>query len=295
VGKTTLATALAHDPEIGTAFSNGVLWASLGATPNLFAELLAWGQALGATNLGQAQDLETITTTLTALLGEQRMLLIVDDVWSAEHALPFRVGGPHCALLITTRLPHVARALASTPDHIYNLPVLGEHEALQLLQTLAPSVVARHPDACQELVRDLEGLPLAIHVAGGLLNTEAAYGLEVQGLLAELRDGVNLLAVQAPVEYADVAQQTTPTVAVLFHKSTDRLDAAARDCFALLGAFAPKPATFDLAALQAVWGEADPMPIVRGFVDRGLLEPVGSGRFQLHALLVSHARALLTP
>jgi hypothetical protein len=28
-------------------------------------------------------------------------------------------------------------------------------------------------------------------------------------------------------------------------------------------------------------------------VNRGLLEPLGGGRFQLHALLVLHARALL--
>jgi hypothetical protein len=80
----------------------------------------------------------------------------------------------------------------------------------------------------------------------------------------------------------------------LLHRSTDRLDEHTRECFAYLGAFAPKPATFDLAAMKAVWQVADPRPIVRELVDFGLLEPVGSARFQMHALLVRHAQSLLS-
>lgn len=43
VGKTTLAAALAHDPDINARFPDGVLWASLGQKPALFGELAAWG------------------------------------------------------------------------------------------------------------------------------------------------------------------------------------------------------------------------------------------------------------
>ncbi len=59
--------------------------------------------------------------------------------------------------------------------------------------------------------------------------------------------------------------------------------------------FAPKPATFDLAAMKAVWQVEQPQPIVRTLVDRGLLEFVQEiGRYQMHALLVAHAKSLLT-
>jgi hypothetical protein len=61
-----------------------------------------------------------------------------------------------------------------------------------------------------------------------------------------------------------------------------------------LGAFAPKPATFDLPALQAVWQVDDPKPAVRQLVGHGLLEPVGGGRFQMHRILVDFARSLCT-
>src|SRR5512142_809744 len=34
IGKTTIAAVLAHDPDIATAFPDGVLWTSLGPKPN---------------------------------------------------------------------------------------------------------------------------------------------------------------------------------------------------------------------------------------------------------------------
>jgi hypothetical protein len=46
--------------------------------------------------------------------------------------------------------------------------------------------------------------------------------------------------------------------------------------------------------MQAVWEVDDPKPIIRELASRGLVEPIG-GRFQMHALLVAHARSLLDP
>jgi hypothetical protein len=84
-----------------------------------------------------------------------------------------------------------------------------------------------------------------------------------------------------------------PTVQALLQKSTDALDHLTRDCFACLGPFAPKPATFDLEALRFVWKMEDPLPIIRKLLGHGLLEPVGAGQFQMHELLVAHARSLM--
>lgn len=295
VGKTTLAAALAHDPDIARSFPDGILWASLGPAPNLFSELAAWGRALGTDDLLRAQTLEEASRQLAALLRHKRMFLIVDDVWAAEHALPFRGGGRDCAMLITTRLTGVAQALAATPDHVYNLAVLNDDDGLELLRRLAPTVVAEYPESALELVRALEGLPLALQVAGRLINAEAHSGWSVSDLIRELRDETaRLLETQAPANMADLLTQTTPTVAALFRKSTALLDPETRDRYAYLGVFAPKPATFDLAAMAAMWQVPDPKPTARSLIDRGLLEPVGSGRFQMHALLVAHARTLLS-
>jgi hypothetical protein len=293
VGKTTLASAFAHDPAVVKIFRDGILWVSLGEKPDLTAKLVEWGTAFGIEDLALSDSLEDMSARLTAYVRDKKVLLVVDDVWEPAHAVPFRIGGRNSAMLVTTRIKEVAEALATQPTDVYKLAVLDDQSALDLLKTLAPTVVAQYMQQSKELVRDIEGLPLAVQVAGRLLNVEASYGWGVTELLAELREGARLLKAQAPSDRTDLVNQTIPTVAALLKRSTDRLDSETRDYFAFLGVFAPKPATFDLAAIAAVWEIADPRPVIRKLVDRGLLEAIGD-RYQMHALLVLLAKSLFT-
>lgn len=291
IGKTTMAALLAHDEDLHEHFHDGVLFASLGEQPNLFAELLNWANALGIDS-AKFDSIEAVSRHLTAVLRDKRMLLIVDDVWETAHAAPFNIGGQECALVITTRMNDIAQALAGSPDYIYKLPILTEARAVDLLRTLAPRVVAENPQALQQLAQNLEGLPLALQVAGRLLNAEISLGWGVTDLLLELQEGVTLLEAETPQNTAEFDSEAPPTVRVLLKRSTDRLSPELRQCFALLGVFAPKPATFDLDAIRAVWQMPDPKAAVRTLVARGLLEPVDAGRFQMHALLVLHAKSM---
>jgi len=294
VGKTTLVAAIAHDPDVLARYPDGTLWTSLGRSPSVLSKLAEWGRALRSNAIMDAQSVQEASAQLTALIRGKRMLLIVDDVWEAEHGRPFAIGGDACATLITTRSKTVAQQLSPTADSVYKLEVISENMALELLNTLAPGVLLQHAPACRELVQLLDRLPLAIQVAGRLLHAEADSGFDVTVLLKELREGAKLLEAKAPVDVTDVEHETTPTVAALLQKSTERLDSLSRDCFAYLGVFAPEPATFDLAALKAVWEISEPKPVVDILVERGLIEPSGNGRFQLHSLLALHARSFLT-
>jgi hypothetical protein len=255
-------------------------------------ELLTWARALRVVDGAAPLGLDEISALLTAALRDRRMLLIVDDVWHVEHAAPFRVGGQGCALVMTSRLNDVAQALAPTSRDLYRLPVLGEENALQLLSAIVPDAVAEYPQESRELVQNLEGLPLAIQVAGRLLYNEMQFGWGVSDLLNELRQGAILLKAYAPGDMLASSQDSTPTLAALLKRSTDALEDETRQRFADLGLFVPKPATFDLQAMAAVWDVDDPRPTARILVNRGLLEPLSGGRFQLHALLVLHARSL---
>lgn len=295
VGKTTLAAAIAHDPEIDSAFPDGILWISLGAEPNILAGLAAWGRSLGNLTLTHALDAREASYQLAALLRNKRMLLVIDDVWDVAHAEPFKVGGRGCATVITTRSDTIAQALSATPDDVYRLGVLSPEFAFELLSQLAPGVANKHPEECRELVSELGGLPLALQVAGRMLHAESRFGWGIGELLEALRSGKKLLEAQAPSDRADVILGTTPTVAVLLEKSTERLEPEVRDRFALLGVFAPEPWSFDLDALKAMWLADDPKDTVRELVSRGLLETApGRERFQIHALLALHAKSMLT-
>lgn len=294
VGKTALAAAIARDPDVTTMFPQGVLWTSLEQRPNLLSEMAQLGRALGTDEIFRAPHLDEATAQLRDLLRHRRMLLIVDDVSDTAHGVPFtRVIGDQSALLITTRMTNVAEALTASVDEIYNLPILTEEDSLKLLRVVAPEIVDQSPEECLELVRDLEGLPLALQVAGRLLKSERKLGWGVSDLLREIREGARLIPEAAPIDRIGV--DGIPTVSALLMKSTDMLDEFTRECFAYLAAFAPKPATFDLEALKAVWQVDDPNPIVRKLVAHGLLEPSGGGRFQMHRILVDHARSLCKP
>jgi hypothetical protein len=293
VGKTTFVSAVAHDAAVIAAFPDGILWASVGEAPDPVKELKGWGRLLGC-DLQSEKTLEDVMARLCALLADKQTLLVIDDVWEADAALPFRVGGPSCALIITTRFADVSRDLAVTNDDIYVLERLGSAESVNMLQQLAPTASARYPEECANLADDLEGLPLALRVAGRLVEHEARSGFDVRDSFHSLAHEATLLAQKAPEDRFDPKTGTTPTVQLLLKQSTDRLDAESRRCFACLGAFAPKPATFDLAAIKDVTDVGDVKPIVLKLVDRGLLEPIPStGRFWMHAVLVLHAASLL--
>jgi transcriptional regulator with XRE-family HTH domain len=295
VGKTSLAKAIAHSPAIAAAFPDGVLWSALGPVPHVESELRAWLRVLGPETEFLAETIPALSARLAGCLRDQKRLLIVDDVWDAQHALPLLVGGRACAMLVTTRLPLVTEALAPTPDDHYRLDVLDAERSLELLSALAPKVVAQQTKACRELVVALEGLPLALQVAGRMLHLEAKRGWRVADLLQELRrDAAKLLAAPAPSDMAD-SNRVSPTVTALLRRSTDCLDPVVRQRYAFLAPFAPRPATFELEDMCAVWDIDAPegRRTVDVLVDRGLLEPTGRGDFQIHQVLVQHAKSLL--
>jgi hypothetical protein len=205
VGKTTLAAALTYDPGARKAFPDGILWTSLGQKPAPLSAFAAWGDALGeeGRRLAGANTMTAARNELSKLLQHRRMLLIVDDVWETEPAVEFkRIRGPECAIVFTTRERQVASELADIPrDQAYKLPPLTDQGGLELLRKLAESVVDQYPQKCLQLVRDLERLPLALHVAGRMLDAEAEKqrGL-VESLINDLRTGKKLLEAKAPAD-----------------------------------------------------------------------------------------------
>ena len=79
-GKTTLAAALCHDERVIKAFDDGILWVTLGQTPNLLGELTKWCAAL-TREQPTFVDVPQATIKLGELLEGRICLLVIDDVW----------------------------------------------------------------------------------------------------------------------------------------------------------------------------------------------------------------------
>src|SRR5262249_35096752 len=101
-GKTTLAAALCHDDDILQNFDDGILWVTLGQTPDVAGTLLTAYAALTGERPGFA-GAEDAAFQLGQKLEQRTCLLIVDDVWDAAHLRPFLRAAKSCALLFTTR------------------------------------------------------------------------------------------------------------------------------------------------------------------------------------------------
>jgi NB-ARC domain/TIR domain len=134
-GKTTLATALAHDPEVQDAYFDGILWVTLGEKPeNLLLIISDLVETLTGTRPGLATPIAA-AAKLSESLGDRRILLIVDDTWREQDLNPFLQGGPRTTRLITTRLSRVV------PPGAYRQVVdaMKDREARELLSRGLPT------------------------------------------------------------------------------------------------------------------------------------------------------------
>ena len=101
-GKTTLAAAVCHDDGCIDSFDDGILWVTLGQTPNLLNELVKLYAALTGERPGFV-DVEDAARELALRLDGKNCLIVIDDAWSIGHVRPFLRGGTGCSRLITTR------------------------------------------------------------------------------------------------------------------------------------------------------------------------------------------------
>lgn len=293
LGKSSLAAVLAADSDVQARFPDGLLWLPLGSRPDLMSRIAELGLELGADDLLDSVGPREAFARLRGWLAPRRVLLILDDIVAAAHVEPFRqVCSPEGGLLLTTREPAIIRRLAIGPEADHPLAELDEQSGLEILHALAPGAVEGNDEAARDLVCCLGGLPLALCVAGGLLRREKESGLDAGDLLRSLRDPALLLDEEAPANRIDPELLAVPTVRELFARSTHRLSPNVRECFAMLGDIAPKPATFGLDLLRGLWGVEDVRPIVRELVDCGLIESGKAGCYRIHPLLAAHARSI---
>lgn len=171
VGTSRLAIALAHDQEVVRArFCDGILWARLGRQPDVLELLSGWGMAVGLSE-SEINQFSTIKQRMQAIqgaIGTQRMLLVIDDAWQTEAASCFKLGGPNCAQLLTTRSSQIAWRFAGWRG-LMAVPELNEESGVALLAHFVPQLVKRQPQNARALVQAVGGLPLALTLMGDYL------------------------------------------------------------------------------------------------------------------------------
>jgi len=130
IGKTVLASALAHDSETRQAFPDGIFWLTVGQVPNLLG---LQGELVSQLTGAQPPTFVTVQRGKDALreaLAGRRALVVLDDVWTIEDADAFWVDAPPARQLITTRNNEVLVGLGAEKHRV---DVLSPNDALRML------------------------------------------------------------------------------------------------------------------------------------------------------------------
>jgi WD40 repeat protein len=286
-GKTTLATAICHDERVVESFDDGILWVTLGQTPNLLNEVTKLYAALSGERPGFV-DLDDATRELALLLESKNCLLVIDDAWKATHVAPFLRGGTGCVRLLTTRLFEVA-AEASRVD----VDEMKPAEATALLLARA-GVEPSDPEPFNRLAARLGGWPLPIKLVGSAIRQRIARGDSDARALEYVSKALDKKGITAfdKADTSDRADAVTLTVGA----SLDLLgDGEQQRCMEL--SIFPEDVAIPLSAVNALWGleEFDTEDLVRRLDDLSLLEfDLRLGTLRMHDVLRSFLGTRLT-
>ena len=164
-GKSTLAIAVCHEPEVIRAFPDGIVWVTLGEKdPQVERQL----REIHAEFTGE-QPVETtapgISATVRQKLSGKSCLIVVDDVWNYADLTRFTDLGIH-RLLFTTR----RREVVSKYPKI-EVQEMTTVESVRLLVRDIPEA-ASHQKAFEDFAEELGGWALLLELTNARLLAE---------------------------------------------------------------------------------------------------------------------------
>jgi NB-ARC domain len=166
IGKTTLATVCAH--RMRNDFPDGQIFLNVSslATANDYLNSILVYLGVPISRIPSHQDGKR--ALFREVVSGRRVLLVLDNIES-DHVPALFGGDSPCPVLITSRQP---------PSHglgsVLALETLDEYESRELLRNRLGHRIDAEPEAVEELVHLLGGLPLAIAIVAAMLAQESA-------------------------------------------------------------------------------------------------------------------------
>lgn len=274
IGKSTLALRLAH--ELSSDFYERVLFLQVPAGGDARASVKnALRAAIQAAHpdIELSDDLAALVSLYRHTFGGSRTLIVLDDVESPDVIEALLPTPPGSALLVTSnrvRHPKLPRILTFVLDR------LTPGEARELLRGIAPEI---SPEAADEICSLCDYMPLAIHLAGGLLSSERS--MRPDALIELLRKEGQDVPERDGLDVPDGVAESLRVSYKLLSPDTAQV----------LRQLSVFPTSFDMQAAWAVCGP-DSLNLIDELSRRALvIFYTSSERFILHPLIRSFAAA----
>ena len=283
IGKSVIAAALAWDEEIRQAFIDVVFWITLGQRPSLTMQQSQLANRL-SDEYHTFKDVEEGKAFLNRLIFNMNCLLILDDVWHAEHAEAFSILGPKSQLLITTRdAGLLVRELGAKR---YKLDELNDEQALELLAKYAGYEVKQLPITAREIIKECGNLPLALAMIGAMVRDKAADRWD--NTLHKLR------AAELDKIQQKLSHYTYDNLSRAIKVSIEELGPDIQKCYYDFAIF-PEDTPIPEAVLQTFWNlrgldKFESQDVIDLLIDRALVCRDDNGYLELHDLQYDYVR-----
>lgn len=281
IGKSVLAAALAQDEEVQAAFPDGIFWVAVGQQPDL--RRLQIELALAA---GERQPIvESVhqgKLLLSRLWVGRRVLVVLDDLWSLDHAEAFTLLGSQGRLLVTTRHSDLLVGLGAEE---FQVALLAPGAALALLAEWVGEEVENLPAEAVQIARQCGYLPLALAMIGAMIRQRPTAWSDALERLSQADLG-KIRRNFPDYPYPDLLRALAVSVEALAPEERER--------YLELAVF-PEEAGIPEATLETLWAAsglsaADSRDLAAKLVARSLAQPAGEGLLRVHDLQADYLR-----
>ncbi|MFN2284474.1 MAG: NB-ARC domain-containing protein, partial [Anaerolineae bacterium] len=242
-GKSTLMTALGHDPGIQTAFAGNVRWFEVRQTTTTHSLAQRIAQAFDQVlPEGGGTDADVVAC-LQRVLPNAPLLLLLDNVANPAVVAPLQALHPHVVVVVTVRAVQDAAALDVPKKAWVTIGELDPEEAWELVEHISP--VEEEQSAAAQMVLQM----LEYHPYITVLAACAALTFKLQW--NEIGDIITTLAQRSQAERFFTSRNVN--VWATLELDWERLDPQSSYALATLGRL-PYFSRYDLLLAQAVWG-----------------------------------------
>jgi DNA-binding CsgD family transcriptional regulator/tetratricopeptide (TPR) repeat protein len=280
IGKTVLAIGWAH--RVAHRFPDGQLYLDMrgfdpeGNALDVAAAVRSLLHGLGVPADQIPPGVEDQLALYRSVLAGQRVLIVLDNVVTAEQARPLLPGAAECRTVVTSR-SELTSLVTRDGARPLSLTEFTGDEALRMLTVrLGPARVRHEAEAVAAMVDRCAGLPLALAIAASYAASHPSHSLQS---LVDSYEDLDL--------FADADPATD--LRAVFSWSYRSLTPAAARLFRLIGVHSGPDVGVVAAANLAGLAVAGVRPLLVELTRASMLTEHRRVRFQAHALLRAYA------